>query len=380
MPRGKWEGNVFKRPTRGYWEGSVRLGGRRYYVTGRTRQQALDRIRALVRRHETGGLSPPSRMPVGEWLRRWLEGGRGRWRESTWRRRELALRPLMEDLGRLRLQSLTPLHLAAALQGLRRRGAGARAVEMAYATLHAALEEAVAMDLLADNPCARVPRPRAEPAPRPTWGEEEARRFYDACLASGHPLGPLLGFLLCTGLRVGEALGLRWRDVGEDGALLVREQAVWVGRELVTGPPKTRAGVRAVALPRAALRCLEALPPPRSPDEHVFWRERPPYSVQVSRAMTALCRGAGVPRLTAHGLRGVAASLMVARGMEPRAVQAALGHSRPSITLDLYSRHVLPSARAIAEALDQALLEAQPRLAQGDRAPRDRPATLPEAP
>jgi integrase len=356
MPRGRHEGNVFKRPARNYWEGSVSLGGRRYYVVGKTRQEVINKLRALSLRYETGALAPPSRLALGEWLLRWLSAGEARWRRSTLRRRRQVLAPLLAlPVARVRLQRLSPLHVLTALEELRRAGMGARSLAMCWETLHAALEDAREMGLAADNPCARVPRPRHEGRERPTWGEEEARRFYDACLASGHPLGPLLAFLLCTGLRVGEALGLRWRDIGEDGAAVVREQVVWTGQEFCLGPPKTRAGVRAVPLPRAALRCLEALPPPRSPDEHVFWRERPPNPVAVSRAMTALCRRAGVPRLNCHSLRAVAASLLVAQGVEVRAVQALLGHSRASITLDIYSRHLSPQARQVAEAMDQAL-------------------------
>lgn len=361
MRRGRHEGNVFKRPTRSYWEGSIRLAGRRYYVTGRSRQEVVERLRALSARHGLSGLALPTRLTVGEWLARWLEAGRSRWRPSTWQRRERLLRFLLPLLGHLSLSRLSPLQVMAALEELRGKGMGACSLLLSYDTLHAALEEAVTLGLIPDNPCQRVPRPRYSPRPRPVWGEEEARRFYRVCLESGHPLGPLLAFLLSTGLRVGEALGLRWQDVGEDGALWVRETAVWLphSREFHLGPPKTRAGQRALVLSRAALRCLELVGPPASPEARIFWPtgDRPPTPQQLHRAMTALCREAGVPRLNVHSLRSVAASLLVARGMELRAIQALLGHSRPSITLDVYSRHVAPQARLVAKALNQAFGE-----------------------
>ena len=238
MPRGHWEGNVFKRPTRSYWEGSVRLGGRRYYVTGRTRQEVLDRIRELVARHAWGLLAPPSRLTLGEWLGEWLRQGEGRWRPSTLRRRRQALAPVLGELGQVRLSRLSPLHVLRALASLRERGVGSRTVQLAHATLHTALEEAREMGLLADNPCSRVPRPRHEPREARDWTLEDMRAFLASALGDGRPLALGLALMLLTGLRPGEMLGLRWEDVDWDGeALRVRRSISWAGSEWHEGPP-----------------------------------------------------------------------------------------------------------------------------------------------
>jgi integrase len=69
------------------------------------------------------------------------------------------------------------------------------------------------MGVIADNPCARVPRPRHEAREAQDWGLEDMRRFLRAALEDSRPLAWMLALMLMTGLRPGEALGLRWEDI-----------------------------------------------------------------------------------------------------------------------------------------------------------------------
>jgi len=351
MPRGRWEGTVFKR--RRYWEGAISLGGQRYWVTGKTRGEVVEKLRALVQRHEMGQLAPPTRLTVGEWCREWLQAGQTRWRPSTLRRREQALSPLLERLGQVRLAKLSPVHLLRALQELATAGVGSRTVQMAYDTLRAALEDAKEMGVIADNPALRTPRPRHEPREAQDWGLEEIRRFLRVALEDDRPLSWGLALMLMTGLRPGEMLGLRAEDVDWDAeALRVRRAIVWAGSQWHEGPPKSRAGARTVALPRLAMEMLARLPR----DGWLFWSgERPPRPSAISEAMASLCQRASVPRRPAHYLRHCHASLLLALGVDIKSAQRRLGHATAALTLDVYAHHLPGQERAIAEALDRAL-------------------------
>lgn len=350
--RAAHEGSIRKRKD-GLWEARVMLGGRRYSVYGRTRAEAVRKMQELVGHYRAGTFSPPSSLTFEDWAGEWLEGCRGRLRPKTVESYQDAMTALLPYLGRLRLHKLAPLHVHHALQQLARGGKGERALMLAYGALRACLNQARHLGLIAANPCEAVPRPRYEPAERPRWGALEARRFLQAVQERGDTLAVMAGLALLTGCRLGELLGLTWGDVDWGAGLLhVRRSLTWVRGRPLLQKPKTRAGERVVALPSLALALLGKLP---REAVYLFWAERPPATKQVARTMTELCQRAGVPRLNFHSLRSVAASLLVARGMELRAIQALLGHSRPSITLDTYSRHVLPQARLVAEALDEAL-------------------------
>jgi integrase len=350
MPRGRHEGNIFRRPTRGYWEGSVSLGGRRYYVTGKTRQEVIDKLRALVFRHTQGVLSPPSRLTLGEWAREWLRQGEGRWRPSTHRRRRQVLGPVAEKLGRVRLSRLSPLHIATLLEDLRREGMGTRSLQLVWATLHTCLEDARDMGIIGDNPVTRVPRPRHEAREAQDWSLEDMRSFLRAALEDSRPLAWMLALMLMTGLRPGEALGLRWEDIDWDAeALRVRRSLTWAGSSWHIGRPKTRAGERAVALPALALEMLSRLPRGKG---FVFWDKAPPTTKQVSKAMASLCQRARVPRRPAHYLRHCHASLLAASGLDVKSLQRRLGHSQASVTLDVYAHALGEMDRRAAQLLD----------------------------
>ena len=315
--------------------------------------QCLEKIRALVARHQAGALSPPTRLTLGEWLRDWLGEGRNRWRPSTYRRREQALRPLLPHLGQVRLSRLSPLHLWRALSALSQEGIGRRTLELAYATLHAALDEARRLGLLSDNPMARIGRPKRAQREVRDWTAEEMRRFLAACLEDGSPLALMLAFMLLTGLRPSEALGLRWEDMDfEAGAVTVRRALVWAGREWHIVPPKSRAGERTVALPTMARAILGRLPR-RLP--WAFWQERPPSPQRMSETMGELCQRAAVPRRPAHYLRHCHATLLAAEGLDVKTLQRRLGHSQASITLDVYAHALSEMDRRAAELVDRAL-------------------------
>jgi len=354
MGRGKragHEGNVRQRGRT--WEASVSLGGRRFYVYGRTRAEAVERLRELVERHRLGQLAPPTRMTFAEWAERYLEGCRQRLRPNTLDSYRDALRALLPHLGRVRLQRLTPLHVQAALSALAEAGRGRRFLALAYGALHSCLEQAVRLGLLGSNPCRRVARPPYRRREGSDWSMADMRRFLAVAASDPRPTARMLAFMLLTGLRPGEAIGLKWADLDWEGATLtVRRSLSYTSGGWHEAGPKTRTGERAIALPASALAILQGLER-RLP--WVFWHERPPLPSKLSALMGELCERAGVPRRPAHYLRHAHASLLAASGLEVKTLQRRLGHSQAAVTLDIYSHALSEMDRRAAEMVDRAL-------------------------
>jgi integrase len=352
MPRrGNHEG-TYRRKGRG-WQAAIRLGGQRYWVSGRTRRECQEKLLALIERHRRGQLAPPLRLTLGEWCDLWLREGEARWRPTTLRRRRQVLSPLLLRMGGLRLSRLEPLHLAAALEELRREGMGTRSLELCWDTLHACLEEAVRRGLLGYNPMQRVPRPRHQPREARDWTLEDMRRFLGAALGDERPLAWGLALVLLTGLRVGELLGLRWEDIDwSAGALQVRRSVTWAGKEWHVSKPKSKSGERVLSLPSLALRLLERLP---RDSVYLLWRQRPPAPKEMSDLMRQLCERAGVPRRPPHYLRHAHSSVLVSLGLDVKTLQRRLGHASASVTLDVYAYALGEMDRQAAEVLDRAL-------------------------
>jgi integrase len=192
---------------------------------------------------------------------------------------------------------------------------------------------------------------------------EQAQRLLSA--AEGHPLEALYVTALMLGLRVGEALGLRWQDVDFDR----RELHVVHTLQRVTAegeihsklrllPTKTAGSERTLTMPRAVVDALRAHRTRRGlvvlPSGYVFAHATgTPMEDDVARnELRALLDKAGLPRMRLHDLRHSCASFLLAAGVPPRMLMEMLGHASISTTMNLYA-HVLPSLRQqAADAMD----------------------------
>src|SRR5674536_54879 len=89
-----------------------------------------------------------------------------------------------------------------------------------------------------------------------TWSKEQLKAFLGA--VAGERLSPLWHTIAMTGMRRGEAIGLRWSDVDlENGRLSVRRALIPINREVVVSEPKTAKGRRVIALDPGTVEVLK---------------------------------------------------------------------------------------------------------------------------
>ncbi|WP_338083902.1 site-specific integrase [Candidatus Frankia nodulisporulans] len=155
-----------------------------------------------------------------------------------------------------------------------------------------------------------------------------------------------------VGLRRGEALALRWSDFDETASTLRIERQVTRVRGvkgLIVGPTKSEAGKRTIVLPA---RCVAVLRPHRVAQAAdrtgagKRWKEHGlifPSAVgthleprALNTHLTKLCTEAGVPHHGPHALRHTAATMAYALGVDWKEIQAMLGHTMLSTTMDIY--------------------------------------------
>lgn len=190
---------------------------------------------------------------------------------------------------------------------------------------------------------------------------EQAARFFAVADAEGERTGQVLAFLLLTGMRRGEALGLRWAAVelgGKVPAARVDVQRTVSGSRVIEGPPKTRNARRVVPLSVEAVALLTRVRE-RTAEEHAaLYLDAPPSPYgfpslkgsgydpsNFTRVMRRVCASAGVPVLAVHDLRHTFASLAALRGVRIEILSRILGHSDPAFTLRQY-RHLYPEELA----------------------------------
>ena len=369
------EGSVYQRASDGFWVGCVHFGyddrGRRVrmYVSAKTKEDTLRKLRALSRDRDDGMPAPAGRTTVEELVRSWYdEELRTRVVGTTADNyRSVFEHHLLPVLGRKAVASLTLSDVNRLLVSKLDQGLSPSTVQRVRNVLSQALDYGVRQGLVARNVAALTRGPRN---PRPegrTLTPEQARGLLDAL--EGHPHEALFVLMLTTGLRRGEALGLRWGDIDFDhGILRVRRALKREAGVLVTSEPKTARSRRAVNLPAPLFDLLRAHKRRQKNAQaalgtawidtgFVFTSEiGTPFDPRnLNRTFQGVCRSAGMGRWHPHELRHSAASLMLAQGVPIQVVADVLGHASIRMTADVYGHILAPDRQAAADAMGSLL-------------------------
>lgn len=368
--RGNAEGSVYQRSD-GRWAAAVSLPtGKRKTYYARTRQDAAKKLREAQNNLEAGLPVAPDRLKFGEFLEQWLASVASTVRPSTHRRYEQYVRVHVQPtLARVPLAKLGVQHLQTVYAERLAAGASPTSVAHLHAILHRALSQGLRWGLVHRNVSDLVDPPRMARHEMQTLSQEQARTLLEA--AEGERLEALYHLALTTGIRQGELLALRWRDVDLGAATLqVRATLTRASGEFVLAEPKTRRSGRTVLLTAGAVEALRSHRA-RQNEERLRlgseWDDRWDlvFANEVGRPIEAgnllrrsfwpLLQRAGLPRIRFHDLRHSAATLLLSRNVHPKIVSEMLGHSQIGVTLDRYS-HVVPTMqRAATEAMEAML-------------------------
>lgn len=371
--RGSNEGSIYKDKD-GRWRGSVHLGYRagkrvRKALSGKTRAEVARKLAEALRSKEIGLALAPERQTVGDFLGRWLKDvAEPSTRPKTYRTyHDIVHQHLVPSLGKRLLAKLTPQDVRAFMTEKVKEGLSPKTVKHLRDTLRNALNVAVKDGLIVRNAAALADPPRAERTEMKAYTPAQARQFLDE--VKGHRLEALFSVALSLGLRQGEVLGLRWRDVNlEKRTLAVRYQLQRINSKLQLVEPKTARSARTLMLPAVAVSALAAHRLRQDAERLVAgsrWVETGMvFTTSIGTMLDArgllkafykIMATSDLPRIRFHDLRHSAATLLLAQGVHPRVVMDLLGHSSIAVTLDTYS-HVIPDMqRESASQMDAAL-------------------------
>lgn len=362
LPSGRWQASYLDP------EGCRQLAPN----TFRTRAEA-DRWLSLVEAElARGQWKPPHRenVTVDAFGARWIDERPGLRPRTVDLYRWLFKKYVQPNLGKVKLGSLDAARVRRWRHDLLMAGVSATMTAKAYRLLRAILMTAVDDDLISRNPC-RIRGAGSEPTPeRPTLTAEQALD-----LAALVPIRFRALVLLATfgSLRWGEVTALRESDV-DLVAGVVKVRAAFAERstgELVLGPPKSRAGVRSVTLPRPVVESLQRHLSEHSVDGEnplIFTNERggPLRRSNFNRqaGWVAAVESVGVPGLHFHDLRHTGNTLAASTGASLRDLMNRMGHD--SMRAALIYQHATQEADAkIALGLSDCIEAARPAPTDG---------------
>ena len=227
-----------------------------------------------------------------------------------------------------------------------------------FGTLMAAAE---ADEIIPSNPVRKTRFPRRGPAKdRAVIAPDKIQELLAALPEPSRSLAHLLVF---TGLRIGELLALRWRDVDLERCGLRVTQSVYDGH---FDEPKSQRSKRSIPLGAKSIEILAARKSAGvNPDALVFSTDTgTPLDRHnlVNRQLKPTCKKLGLTGVSWHWLRHANATLLDAVGTPLGTVQALLGHSSSAITRDVYLHSIPSDARAAVQKVEDLLI--RPKLTQ----------------
>jgi integrase len=388
--RGNSEGSIY-RMADGRWRAAVTVGKdangkpKRKVFTASTRREVKDQLNDALKDLKLGILVPPDKQTLAQFLTWWLkEVVRPSARPKTMKAYDYQTRiHLIPGLGDILLQKLTPQQVQrflndrlTQLSDRTKRPLSAKTVRHLHRTLCTAINSAVKYGNVARNVATLVDPPRAVKPNIKFLTVEQARTLLET--AQGDRLFALYATVLSLGLRLGEGLGIAWPDVDLDtGRFNIHQALQRIDKKLYPDrgglqlvEPKGGYSARVVTLPAvtiAALRHRQA-----EQEEERRWagtrwrndwnlvfttRDGKPLDERnvLRRFQEKILAIAGVPKMRIHDLRHSAVAILIAQGVNIKAISELLGHSSVAFTLQVYGHLLEETKRETATKMDAAL-------------------------
>lgn len=367
MARGNGEGTIVKRKD-GRWCGVVTVGRNyetgkldRKYLYGKSRTEVAKKMTKLKHKLNLGTYIEPSNMTVGEWIDKWLEGRKPHIAYHSWRNYGVMIRNhIKPELGGIKIKDLTTRQIQNLLnykfENGRIDGEGglsARTVKYIYQTLYSALKQAKKERLIPYNAAEPVelPKKRDKEDAINTYNSEQIDLLLNTAKEMDGPYYSAFYLVLSTGLRMGEVLGLKWKDINlKEKTLSINRQLQRIDEGLVFKSPKTKTSIRMIPLSDDIVKVLKShkikqgefklrLGEAYNDNDLVICIKngKPKDPRNLYRKFKQAIKKAELPDIRFHDLRHTFATLALEAGVPAKVIQEILGHASISTTLDTYS-------------------------------------------
>lgn len=279
-------------------------------------------------------------------------------------------KPIVEYFDGKVLQEISPLHIQKFLSYLsndykteRGKPLAPKTVRHYYNVLGMIFAYAEKQNVIAKNPMQKVDAPKKDKKPVDALTQEQAQAFFKALSDSPLDFHCLLHLLLTSGVRRGECLGLKWKDIDERRSTIRIERSAVYTPETGTAisTPKTADSIRTIPIMPSTLRLLQQLKKQTRSEHHntvlqdafIFPSDKdlflPRDPNAVTRRVKRFMKRNNLPDLSPHDLRHSCATLLLGQGADIKSVQEILGHADASTTLNFYVKSDLRQMQAATE-------------------------------
>ena len=348
----------------GRWEGRVVIGyddkgnPKTKSVLAHTKGECVEKLEKL--KEECGRTAEKLKpdMPFGEWMDFWYQYfSSPKLRPTTQATYENRIYGhIIPSIGKIPISKLTQNDLQQFYAKLKRtgrkvnvelKGTGVsdRMVRSCHALCRSSLEKAVEERLITRNPSIGCKLPPKKNGEMKVLTQNEIVRLLNQAYDEGYYEMFLLE--LTTGMRRGEILGLKWRDLNlETGELNIKRQLTTKGISV----PKTKSSIRTILLPPDMLELLREMKKTAKYDwifPSPVKEGEPRNPTAITKRFRIMLERAHCKHVRFHDLRHTFATMALENGMDVKTLSAMIGHVSSETTLNIYS-HVTDTMRAQA--------------------------------
>ncbi len=339
--------------------------GKRRWETmpeGTTKTKARERLRELEDQVARRLYLPDKKVPLfREVAKSWLKHKQANLRASTYSVYEGHCRNHFKTLEDLKVNRITTATIEGFIADKQRAGMHILTLRKNLIVLNQIMAYAVRHKFIDFNPVRDAERPKDQgvdgPAKIRVLNPEEIRLFLDA--VDGQKYQTLFTLTIMSGMRQGEVLGLKWTDVD------------WINNQIHVQRtfnnsawyrPKTRTSNRKIDIGPTTMSMLRRwkLACPSTELDLIFPNEAGQpmnNSNLIARHFLPALKAAGLPVIRFHDLRHTNASLLIEQGENLKYIQSQLGHSSPSVTLNVYAHLMKSENQEAAHRLENMVLK-----------------------
>ncbi|MFD5259431.1 tyrosine-type recombinase/integrase [Bacillus wiedmannii] len=378
MKERKTNGTVSKNKDTGKWDFVFNIAkdsitGERRQIRRRgfrTKREAYDTLLKLKAEMLTGEHTGLSKLSYAAYVDEWMKERTFHLQETTYEIQKMYLENVIKPrIGRFQLGEIEPIHMQKLVNDLVIDvGYSPATVHIIFRIVSASLKKAKVLKLIDENPTIGITLPKLRKTSNiNVWTLQEVNYFIDESKKIKRLTRCYISFVMAvlTGMRQGEIMGLRWKDIDfENNVIYVRQTLTQTAR--IKEGAKNNASIRNVHIPIKLVEELK-LHQKRIIEEKKYYQRdyndhdliictrdgRPIIPRNCRKEFYHLTKKLGLPKIRFHDLRHTHATMLIQQNVNVKLISERLGHTDIQTTLNTYS-HVLPNMqREVADKLDE---------------------------